>query len=96
MNLVFEIFLGSQPRAVGKRTPRIPVSFSYENRSSEKLFSPTKQGISNTDSDDDELAEIAKTLTEVSHRGGSPQVSLTPRRTVRVLFSGYKPSQFFL
>ncbi|KAL8100354.1 protein ALWAYS EARLY 3-like [Apium graveolens] len=73
--------VGSRPRAVGKRTPRVPVSFSYEN-SSEKLFSPTKQGLSNADSDDEELAEIAKTLTEVSHRGVSPQVSLTPRRTL--------------
>ncbi|KAK1385652.1 Protein ALWAYS EARLY 3 [Heracleum sosnowskyi] len=75
--------VGIRPRAVGKRTPRIPVSFSYENKNSEKLISPTKQGISKADSDDDELAEIAKTLTEVSHREGFLQVSLTPRRVGR-------------
>ncbi|KAL3812853.1 hypothetical protein ACJIZ3_014121 [Penstemon smallii] len=73
---------GSRPRPVGKRTPRFPVSFSYENMKGEKYFSPTRQGLNiKANANDDDVAhEVAITLAEVSQRGGSPQVSRTPSR----------------
>nr|XP_027075043.1 protein ALWAYS EARLY 3-like [Coffea arabica] len=73
---------GSRARAVGKRTPRVPVAYSYENNKGEKFFSTTRRG------DDDVAHEIALALTEASQRGGSPQVSQTPsRRTESVMSS---------
>lgn len=73
---------GTGPRVVGKRTPRFPVSYSYENIKGEKFFSPTRQGLKmKADTNDDEVAhEIALALTEASQRGGSPQASQTPNR----------------
>ncbi|KAL0388759.1 UNVERIFIED_CONTAM: protein ALWAYS EARLY 3 [Sesamum radiatum] len=62
---------GTRPRPVGKRTPRFPVSYSYENINGEKYFSPTKQGLklkANTD-DDDVAHEVAIALAEASQRG---------------------------
>ncbi|KAL9237677.1 hypothetical protein vseg_012198 [Gypsophila vaccaria] len=71
---------GNQPRAVGKRTPRIPVRYTHD--SVEKYISPHKQGIkSKLDATDDDVAhEVALTLAEASHRGGSPHVSQTPNK----------------
>lgn len=81
---------GSRPRAVGKRTPRFPVAYSYENSNGEKFISPTRKGLKvRADANDDEVAhEIALALAEASQRGGSPQVSHTPnRRTDSVMSS---------
>ncbi|KAL3519017.1 hypothetical protein ACH5RR_021606 [Cinchona calisaya] len=81
---------GSRPRAVGKRTPRIPVTYSYENTKGEKLFSPSRQGLKMkaVTNDDDVAHEIALALTEASQKGGSPQVSQIPsRRTESVISS---------
>ncbi|MCE0481941.1 hypothetical protein HAX54_040154 [Datura stramonium] len=71
---------GSRPRAVGKRTPRFPVSFSYENPKGEKYFSPSRQSLKLQADDTDDDVKIALVLTEASQRGGSPQVSKTPNR----------------
>nr|GMD85305.1 protein ALWAYS EARLY 3-like [Ipomoea batatas] len=73
---------GTRPRVVGKRTPRFPVSYSYENFNSGKYFSSSRQGLKRKlDANDDEVAhEIALALAEASLRGGSPQVSQTPTR----------------
>lgn len=73
---------GSRPRAVGKRTPRVPVSYSYDKDSAEKYFPPRRQGFKlKTDANDDDVAhEIAVALTEASQRGGSPQVSHKQKR----------------
>ncbi|KAK9265918.1 hypothetical protein L1049_012597 [Liquidambar formosana] len=58
-------------RAVGKRTPRFPVSYSYK-KEGRKL---------EVDANDDDVAHVAAlALTEASQRGGSPQVSRTPYR----------------
>ncbi|XP_073053694.1 protein ALWAYS EARLY 3-like isoform X1 [Primulina eburnea] len=87
---------GTRPRPVGKRTPRFPVSFSGENNSLEKYFSPTRQGLKiKANADDDEVAhEIAVALAEASKRGGSPQVSRTPsRRTESVMSSPIRSAQ---
>lgn len=76
---------GSRPRPVGKRTPRFPVSFSYEKS---YLDSPTKQGLDlKDDTNDDEVHEIAAALAGASQRGGSPQVSGTPSRRVESVMS---------
>ncbi|XVF28360.1 hypothetical protein REPUB_Repub15cG0023000 [Reevesia pubescens] len=72
----------SRPRAVGKRTPRVPISFSHDKNKGERYFSPIRQGMKlKVDAVDDDVAhEIALALTEASQRGGSPQVSRTPNR----------------
>ncbi|GER49778.1 hypothetical protein STAS_27048 [Striga asiatica] len=73
---------GNQHCPVGKRTPRFPVSVSYENVNGEKFVSPTRQGLKiKANANDDEVAhEIAIALAEASYIGGSPQVSRTPNR----------------
>ncbi|XP_021862140.2 protein ALWAYS EARLY 3 isoform X1 [Spinacia oleracea] len=73
---------GNQPRAVGKRTPRIPVRYTYDKDSIGRYISPVQQGPkSKLDADDDDVAhEVALALAEASHRGGSPQVSQTPNK----------------
>ncbi|ESR32866.1 hypothetical protein CICLE_v10004186mg [Citrus x clementina] len=73
---------GSRPRAVAKRTPRVPVSYSYDKDNTEKYISPIKQGLKPRlgSIDDDVTHEIALALTEASQRGGSLLVSQTPKR----------------
>lgn len=75
------VVLGIKPHAVGKRTPRVPVSYSYDKDGREKLFSPSKhnsKGKVDDPNDDDVAHEIALVLTEASQRDGSPQLSQTP------------------
>ncbi|XP_059437111.1 protein ALWAYS EARLY 2-like isoform X2 [Corylus avellana] len=65
-------FDGTQPRAVGKRTPRFPISYSHKKDDSKFYVSPNKRGWK-SDIDDDEVAHVAAlALTEASQRGGSP------------------------
>ncbi|MCD7445995.1 hypothetical protein HAX54_024699 [Datura stramonium] len=71
---------GSRPRAVGKRTPRFPVSFSHENPMGEKYFSPSRRSLKPQPDDTDDDVKIALVLTEASQRGSSPQVSQTLNR----------------
>uniref|UniRef100_A0A2N9IY91 HTH myb-type domain-containing protein n=1 Tax=Fagus sylvatica TaxID=28930 RepID=A0A2N9IY91_FAGSY len=75
---------GIKPHAVGKRTPRVPVSY-YDKDNAEKYFSPARQGSKQkVDAKDDDVAhEIALVLTEASQRGGSPQLSRTPNRKTK-------------
>ncbi|XP_056166610.1 protein ALWAYS EARLY 2-like isoform X2 [Syzygium oleosum] len=70
----------SQPRVVGKRTPRFPVSFLYKKDGRENHVSLGKRGRkSEADATDDDVAHgAALVLTAASHRGGSPQVSRSP------------------
>ncbi|KAI8002837.1 Protein ALWAYS EARLY 3 [Camellia lanceoleosa] len=87
---------GSRPRAVGRRTPRFPVSYSYEKVNGEKFFSPTRQGLKlKVDANDDDVAhEVALALAEASQRGGSPQVSQTPnRRTDSIMSSPIRSAE---
>ncbi|KAJ0985772.1 hypothetical protein J5N97_004128 [Dioscorea zingiberensis] len=74
-----DIFAGSRPRAVGKRTPRIPVSYGKDDRAK---LTPSKPGVkSGVNSADDEGVHVAAlALAEASQRGGSPQISRTPGR----------------
>ncbi|XP_038971850.1 protein ALWAYS EARLY 2-like isoform X3 [Phoenix dactylifera] len=73
---------GSRPRAVGKRTPRIPVSNMYSRDDRDKILSPNKQALKSvSNTADDEGAHVAAlALAEASQRGGSPQLSRTPGR----------------
>ncbi|KAI3459287.1 hypothetical protein Pfo_015950 [Paulownia fortunei] len=87
---------GSRPCPVGKRTPRFPVSFSFENINGEKYVSPTRQGLKlKANANDDEVAhEIAIALAEASQRGGSPQISRTPsKRAESVMSSPFRHAQ---
>ncbi|KAL0393230.1 UNVERIFIED_CONTAM: protein ALWAYS EARLY 3 [Sesamum radiatum] len=95
-NLSLEFSSGTRPCPVGKRTPRFPVSFSYENINGEGYVSPTKQGMKlKASGNDDEVAhEIAIALAEASQRVGSPQVSRTPgRRAESVTSSPFRHAQ---
>lgn len=80
MKILWSCLSGSRPRAVGKRTPRFPVSFSCSNPKGEKNFSPSRQSLKLQADDTDDDVKIALVLTEASQRGGSPQVSQTPNR----------------
>lgn len=75
-------FDGSQPRAVGKRTPRIPVSHSHKKFDRENFVSPIKRSLkSESNANDDEVAHVAAlALTEAAQRGGSPRISQTQYR----------------
>ncbi|CAI0626887.1 unnamed protein product [Linum tenue] len=73
----------SRPWAVGKRTPRVPVSYSYDKDKEERYISPIRQGLkfkANALDDDDVTHRLALALTVASQRGGSPQVSQTLTR----------------
>ncbi|XP_058760586.1 protein ALWAYS EARLY 3-like isoform X2 [Vicia villosa] len=71
---------GIQPRAVGKRTPRVPVYHSYKKDDRENFVSPNKRSLKSTaDANDDEVEHVALTLTRASQRGDSPR-SQTPHR----------------
>ncbi|XP_044482758.1 protein ALWAYS EARLY 2 isoform X2 [Mangifera indica] len=74
---------GNQPRAVKKRTPRVPVSYSYKKDDRINYTSLNdKKRESEVDANDVEVEHVAAlALTEASQRGGSPQVSQTPYRT---------------
>ncbi|XP_024026911.1 protein ALWAYS EARLY 2 [Morus notabilis] len=72
---------GSQPRAVGKRTPRFPVSYSHKKDFGENYDSPLKRNRkSDHDNEDDVLHVAALALTEAAQRVGSPQVSTPYKR----------------
>lgn len=85
----FIFFKGSQPRVVKKRTPRIPVSYSCKKNARVNYTVLIKERESEVDGNDDEVTHVAAlALTEVSHKAGSLQVSLTPyKRTEHVLSS---------
>ncbi|KAH0994839.1 hypothetical protein GBA52_018703 [Prunus armeniaca] len=85
---------GGQPRAVGKRTPRFPVSYAYKKDDRDTYVSPIKKGRRSEGDNDDEVVHVAALLTEASQRGGSPQISQTPyRRTVHVKSSSVQSSE---
>ncbi|GAV63149.1 LOW QUALITY PROTEIN: DIRP domain-containing protein [Cephalotus follicularis] len=85
---------GSQPRAVGKRTPRFPVSYSHNKDVRENYIPPNKKARKlEVDANDDEVAHVAAlALTEASQMGGSPQVSQTPYRS-RAVHRRFSPVQ---
>ncbi|CAN1281019.1 Protein ALWAYS EARLY 3 [Linum perenne] len=78
----------SRPWAVGKRTPRVPVSYTYEKDKEEKYISPIRQGLKfkagtfddDDDGDDDVTHRLALALTVASQRGPTQQVSQTLTR----------------
>lgn len=76
---------GSQPRAVGKRTPRFPVSYSHKKDYGENYISPIKRNRkTDHDNEDDVLHVAALALTEAAQRVGSPQVSTPYKRQEHV------------
>ncbi|KAG8064258.1 hypothetical protein GUJ93_ZPchr0004g39168 [Zizania palustris] len=75
-----DLFVGSKPRAVGKRTPRVPVASMYQR--DEKIGPTNRQAKPVANNGDDEGVHVAAlALAEVFQRGGSPQVSQTPERS---------------
>ncbi|XP_010466383.1 PREDICTED: protein ALWAYS EARLY 3-like [Camelina sativa] len=80
------------PRAVGKRTPRIPIPYTIEKDTRERYLSPVKRGLSQKgdDTDDDMEHEIAVALAEASRRGGSTNNSHTPNKKAKMYLSDKK------
>ncbi|XP_023641610.1 protein ALWAYS EARLY 3 [Capsella rubella] len=80
------------PRAVGKRTPRIPISYTLEKDTRERYLSTVKRGLSQKgdDTDDDMEHEIALALAEASQRGGSTKNSYTPNKKAKMYLSDNK------
>nr|XP_015631926.1 protein ALWAYS EARLY 2 isoform X1 [Oryza sativa Japonica Group] len=74
-----DLFVGNKPRAVGKRTPRVPVASMYQR---DEKIGPTNRQAKPDGNGDDEGAHVAAlALAEVFQRGGSPQDSQTPGRS---------------
>ncbi|KAJ4839919.1 hypothetical protein Tsubulata_023601 [Turnera subulata] len=72
---------GGQPRAVGKRTPRFPISHANKKAEVDAYYPPRKKSrISDVDANDDDVAHVAALLAQASQQGGSPKVSSTLKR----------------
>lgn len=72
---------GGQPRAVGKRTPRFPVSYLHKKDNGGNYVSPIKRNRKSDNDNEDEVAHVAAlALTEAAQRVGSPQVSTPYKR----------------
>ena len=78
-----DLFVGNKPRAVGKRTPRVPVASMYHR--DDKAGPSNRQAKPDANNGDEEGALAALALAEVCQRG-SPQVSQTSGRSSGQLF----------
>uniref|UniRef100_M8BB98 Uncharacterized protein n=1 Tax=Aegilops tauschii TaxID=37682 RepID=M8BB98_AEGTA len=78
-----DLFVGNKPRAVGKRTPRVPVASMYQR--DDKIGPSNRQAKPDANNGDDEGALAALALAEVCQRG-SPQVSQTSGRSSGQMF----------
>ena len=74
---------GNKPRAVGKRTPRVPVASMYHR--DDKAGPSNRQAKPDANNGDEEGALAALALAEVCQRG-SPQVSQTSGRSSGQMF----------
>lgn len=80
-----DLFVGNRPRAVGKRTPRVPVASMYHR--DDRIGPSNRQSKPDANNGDDEGARVAAlALAEVGQRGSSPQISQTPGRSSDRLF----------
>ncbi|VAI12091.1 unnamed protein product [Triticum turgidum subsp. durum] len=77
-----DLFVGNKPRAVGKRTPRVPVASMYRD---DKIGPSNRQAKPDANNGDEEGALAALALAEVCQRG-SPQVSQTSGRSSGQMF----------
>ncbi|XP_073127631.1 protein ALWAYS EARLY 3-like isoform X1 [Henckelia pumila] len=67
---------GTQPRAVGKRTPRFPISYTHVNISRTNIISPSRPGLKiNADADDEVVHEISYNFSRNAERLFSPGFS---------------------
>ncbi|KAL6908230.1 hypothetical protein ACP4OV_002400 [Aristida adscensionis] len=83
---------GNRPRAVGKRTPRVPVASMYHRDDRVVANKQAKQYGNNGDDEGAHVAALA--LAEVCQRGGSPQVSqIHGRSGDRMFLSPVKSSE---
>lgn len=71
---------GINPRAVRKRTPRVPVSYSCRRDDTESYIPPNKSVKKSEVDDNDDEHVAALTLTGASQRVGPPHVSQPPDR----------------
>ena len=71
-------YIGRPLHAVGKRTPRFPVSYLRKKEDGENYVSPKKKRRKSEINANEHSAVLA--LTEALQRVDSPQMSQTPRR----------------
>ncbi|KAL1063191.1 hypothetical protein V6Z11_D13G129600 [Gossypium hirsutum] len=71
-------FNGINPHAVGRRTPRVPVSYSYRRDDMENYNPPKKRVKKSEANDNDDEHVAAVTLTGALQRGSCPQFSQRP------------------
>ncbi|KAB1994905.1 hypothetical protein ES319_D13G127600v1 [Gossypium barbadense] len=71
-------FNGINPHAVGRRTPRVPVSYSYRRDDMENYNLPKKRVKKSEANDNDDEHVAAVTLTGALQRGSCPQFSQRP------------------
>ncbi|MBA0771205.1 hypothetical protein Gotri_019703 [Gossypium trilobum] len=69
---------GILPHACRKRTPRVPVSYSYRRDDTESFVPPTKRIKKSEVDDKDDEHVAALTLTGTLQKGGSPCASRSP------------------
>ncbi|KAB2059757.1 hypothetical protein ES319_A11G328900v1 [Gossypium barbadense] len=69
---------GILPHACRKRTPRVPVSYSYRRDDTESFVPPTKRIKKSEVDDKDDEHVAALTLTGTLQKGGSPSASRSP------------------
>lgn len=74
----FRFLLGILPHACRKRTPRVPVSYSYRRDDTESFVPPTKRIKKSEVDDKDDEHVAALTLTGTLQKGGSPCASRSP------------------
>jgi hypothetical protein len=77
---------------VKKRTPRIPVSYTYRTENGEIIVLPHKRR-QNCEVDEDVARVAALALTEASQRGGSKKNSLSPPRSDHIKSSPFQPRE---
>ncbi|KAI4345449.1 hypothetical protein L6164_012572 [Bauhinia variegata] len=74
---------GIRPHAVRKRTPRIPISYSFGKDNGEKYFSSARQGFKQLVDTNDVAHKIALALTEASQKGDPAKISGTPNKKTK-------------
>ncbi|CAM9004189.1 unnamed protein product [Rhodiola kirilowii] len=76
---------GGEPRVVGKRTPRVPVSHTIDKVLGDRYFSEKPGRKFKMDADDHVAHEIALALTKASQKDKSPRDSHSTRTSQRII-----------
>uniref|UniRef100_A0A7N0UKF7 SANT domain-containing protein n=1 Tax=Kalanchoe fedtschenkoi TaxID=63787 RepID=A0A7N0UKF7_KALFE len=84
---------GSEPRVVGKRTPRVPVVHTSDKDFWDKNFSASPGRKFKMNADDHVAHEIALALTKASQKDKSPRISQSNRASKRKIGNVSSPAK---